>query len=241
MKATFAKPEDAKQPATSKTSITVEPPVELARGEKTRAWQVYFTVAGLERNASEPRVMTLRLGTLNVNVPYSVNNLPSEEFKWTVTPPVNPWVVYGEKGRQVKILIATTAQAVSGVTVSHQLVEATNKRPLPPDALELCSQSNECGPAVRADAHRAVSAYLRVRRDLDPGKYAGPVYLTTPEKPGPESVAVNLHISSPGHHFWGVVVLILGVVLGFVATAWSAARLARLAAARVGGSGPGGL
>jgi len=224
---------DRGQPSGS--AVTVEVPKgeisELKSGLKDgRDWWVPVTVKGLPKNTKETRLLRVKLGSLERDIEFSVSNQASAEYKWTITPAPNPWVIFGERGRVLSVPIVLGANGASSVTVTHQLVEDKTKRLLRADALSLCAaESGECG-TVRGAANSTVMSYLRFGGDVTPGKYTGPVFFTTPEKAAPENVSFNLQMSSRCYYLLGIAVLVFGVYLGWVMSAYVAARLARLAA-----------
>jgi len=192
---------------------------ELPPADKTRSWVIALSVQNLALNSTQQRFITFSVEGTPYTLPYTLTNIPGTKFSWTVR--AIPAVAIKPDGA-IPISITTGPVGATSVRVGYStLVEKTTKAALGAGALRVCDSAT--GPckldSVAVGANQTRQVWLR--GCFSWGQYEGSILLTTPEKPDGDTVSFTVFCSDISAKSLGVLLIFLGVVIGWYATVYA--------------------
>ena len=114
---------------------------------------------------------------------------------------------------------------------SSTLIEKSTRVPLGLKHLRLCRPGESdpkkaCKTPIQLAGQSVQTLVLRIAGDFNhPGTYEGAVQLATPEDSDGESVSLTVYVTSGWQRFWGVMVILAGVLLFWFITVYTRSRL----------------
>lgn len=230
-------PKDLGGAVATSTTVDVERAVEVDRGTASRTWLLTMRVKGFPARSSERRYVRLTLGTAEQLTSYTLTDLPTEGFTWSVTAPASPWLVWRGllEERTVTGLVVTAGDGpITGLRLAGaSLRDAVPTSEIGVRDLTLCdAPSGDCRVAA-IEPRSSRTLFLRLTRDRAlHGKYTGALSLAINERPELQTLNLVVHASSLTAWGLGLVLLSLGTWLSWSTLVWSRARLLRLEALR---------
>lgn len=233
----LSKPEDLPQAASAALDIQFEAPLALAPGAGQRNWVLPFRVQGLPEGADQTRYLGFKLGGQDRTLAWRLTSPAAPPASTWALKPVPPAerAIWPEDGVPIGITITGT-QPVRGLRLGPvELVEQGSRRTLTSGRLALCKTMAPCeSKAIDGSGNDLSTLWLmplmsagKSIEPLPPGKYVGHLTIASSDKPGGETVALTIQISSPFSQFLGVLAIFIGVALAWFSTTYLRYRINR--------------
>lgn len=232
----LSKPVDLPQAASAALDIQFGEPLALGAGAGQRSWVLPFTVKGLPAGADQTRYLGFKLGGLDRTLAWRLTSPVAPVSTWALKPvPAGERAIRPDDGVPIGITIAG-AQTVRGVRLGPvELVEQGSRRTVSSGRLALCETMAPCdSKPLELNGNELHTLWLvplksagQAVESLPPGKYVGNLTIASSDKPGGETVALTVQVSSPGWQLLGVLVIFIGVVLAWLSTTYLRYRINR--------------
>ncbi|WP_162915126.1 hypothetical protein [Desertibaculum subflavum] len=189
---------------------------EMPRGKSSRTWLLTVDATRLPLNASQQRYIQVELAGETRTLDYTLSNLPTAAFEWTVVP--LPAEFSQEAGKPIAIGVTVGPVPATNVSLSGTtLVEARTKHRLAGERLTLCRAPSGCdGTPLTLEPNRSHRLWLLpTGDDALIGKFSGTITLTAAEKPIGGTASATIFATTSARRWLGVAVILLGVAVGW--------------------------
>lgn len=201
----------------------------LSLGETGAIWCYRLTVAGLPKQSSIARKMSLALGDRQFTVDYTLTDKPPAAFSWSfLAPPV--WNLVDSSSAEIPIVVKevqATGIRLLQSTLTRQGARAVS---LGTQNLELCwNREGKCQSpdAVGPSDSRVLFLHLN---NAGNGTYSGNIVIRCDQKPEGDIVAVTANVTSTSAQWKGAGAVAVGVLAYFlvvVVARWQLAKKSR--------------
>ena len=202
-------------------------------GSGSRSWLVPVKVSGLTLNAALSRYARVKLGQNATVFGYTLTNRPSSIVDFAVTAkPV--WNVRGNNP-PMDIVVQAHDQPVIGLQIAQStLIEQSVGTQIGASSLQLCSEppvADSCKEPLPIAAQTNRTVYLSVKdADLSNGVFKGSVSFTADGRSEPKPVEIVLKSSSWCAGFFGLIIIVVGVVGAWFVNVYGRLVVLRLSA-----------